>query len=70
MTVYFSGAAVGSALATIAWVRWEWNGVCGLALGFLGLAAVRHVTGRRDGSVGGRPIEANDSVEMEPFLEA
>ena len=32
MTVYFAGAAVGSALATMAWRRWGWNGVCGLAL--------------------------------------
>ena len=29
MTVYFAGAAVGSALSTIAWERWKWNGVCG-----------------------------------------
>ncbi len=70
MTVYFSGAAVGSALATVAWVRWEWNGVCGLAIGFLGLATVRHLTGRRDGTVGGRQVPGETSVEMEPFLEA
>src|SRR5271169_6433706 len=48
MTVYFSGAAVGSALATIAWVRWGWNGVCGLALSFIALAGIRHATGNRD----------------------
>ncbi len=47
MTVYFSGAAVGSALATIAWVHWRWNGVCCLALGLIGLAAIRHQTGCR-----------------------
>jgi predicted MFS family arabinose efflux permease len=47
MTVYFTGAAVGSALATIAWVHWQWNGVCLLALGLIGLAGVRHATGRR-----------------------
>jgi predicted MFS family arabinose efflux permease len=71
MTVYFSGAAVGSALATMAWVRWEWNGVCGLAIGFLGLAMVRHLTGRRDGASGGRLIGGNaKSAESEPFLEA
>jgi predicted MFS family arabinose efflux permease len=45
MTVYFSGAAAGSALSTIAWVHWKWNGVCGLALGLVALAALRHVTG-------------------------
>jgi predicted MFS family arabinose efflux permease len=47
MTVYFSGAAIGSALATIAWVHWRWNGVCLLALGLMGLAATRHITGCR-----------------------
>lgn len=47
MTLYFTGAAAGSALSTIAWVHWKWNGVCGLALGLIGLAALRHFTGRR-----------------------
>lgn len=47
MTVYFSGAAAGSALSTIAWVHWKWNGVCGLALTLIGLAGLRHATGRR-----------------------
>lgn len=55
MTTYFSGAATGSALATAAWVHWQWNGVCGLAIGFIGLATLRHLTGRRDGAEGGRP---------------
>jgi MFS family permease len=45
MTVYFTGAAAGSALATIAWVHWRWNGVCLLALGLIGLAAIAHATG-------------------------
>src|ERR1700721_2202272 len=31
MTIYFSGAAIGSALSMVAWGRWKWNGVCGLA---------------------------------------
>jgi predicted MFS family arabinose efflux permease len=48
MTIYFTGAAVGSALATVAWVHWKWNGVCGLAMGFIALAALRHITGRPD----------------------
>ena len=48
MTVFFTGAAIGSALATVAWVHWRWNGVCGLALGLIGLAGIRHATGRRD----------------------
>jgi predicted MFS family arabinose efflux permease len=47
MTVYFSGAAVGSALATIAWTHWHWNGVSCLALGLISLAALRHATGKR-----------------------
>ena len=47
MTVYFLGAAVGSALATIAWVHWAWNGVCALQLGFLALAAIWHAIGKR-----------------------
>ena len=45
MTVFFTGAAIGSALATVAWVHWRWNGVCGLALGLIGLAGIRHATG-------------------------
>jgi predicted MFS family arabinose efflux permease len=60
MTVYFTGAAAGSALATIAWVHWRWNGVCLLALGLIGLAAVRHTTGRRGGDHNDRvsaPVE-------------
>jgi MFS family permease len=48
MTVYFTGAAAGSALATIAWVHWRWNGVCCLALGWIALAAIYHATGHRD----------------------
>ena len=52
MTVYFAGAAAGSALATMAWARWRWNGVCGLEMVLVALAAGRHATGRRD--AGGR----------------
>ena len=54
MTIYFTGAAVGSALATIAWVHWQWNGVCGLAMVFIAMATLRHITGRRDGAPGGQ----------------
>jgi predicted MFS family arabinose efflux permease len=46
MTVYFTGAAIGSALATMAWVRWEWNGVCAFAIGVIALAGLRHSVGR------------------------
>ncbi|HZY61208.1 MAG TPA: MFS transporter [Edaphobacter sp.] len=49
MTVYFTGAAVGSALATIAWSHWHWNGVCVLALILIGLAFLRHAAGRKGG---------------------
>ena len=47
MTVYFTGAAVGSALATMAWAHWQWNGVCCLAIGFIALAGLRHAIGSR-----------------------
>ena len=47
MTVYFTGAATGSALATMAWVRWQWNGVCGLAIGLMLFAGLRHAMGCR-----------------------
>jgi predicted MFS family arabinose efflux permease len=50
MTTYFSGAAAGSALATVAWSRWKWNGVCGQALILIALAAVWHAMGIRGGS--------------------
>ena len=35
MVVYFTGAAVGSWLSSLAWAHWGWNGVCLLALGFM-----------------------------------
>ncbi len=47
MTTYFSGAAIGSALSTVAWEHWRWNGVCVLALLFISLAALRHAAGSR-----------------------
>ena len=64
MTVYFSGAAVGSALATIAWVHWGWNGVCCLALGFIALAGVRHATGHRGAG------DHNQAVAEDALMEA
>jgi predicted MFS family arabinose efflux permease len=63
MTVYFSGAAAGSALATIAWVHWQWNGVCVLALGLIGVAALWHVTGHR--GVGDHCKVTREDVLME-----
>jgi len=47
MTVYFAGGALGSTLSTVAWERWQWNGVCVLALGLIGLAALGHAMGTR-----------------------
>jgi predicted MFS family arabinose efflux permease len=47
MTIYFCGAGVGSALSTLAWARWRWDGVCGLALGLISLALLRHALGKR-----------------------
>jgi predicted MFS family arabinose efflux permease len=45
MTLYFVGGALGSALATLAWARWQWDGVCVLELMFIAAAGVRHITG-------------------------
>jgi predicted MFS family arabinose efflux permease len=45
MTVYFSGAALGTALSTLAWAMWKWNGVCALALGLIALGGLRHAFG-------------------------
>jgi len=47
MTMYFAGAAGGSALSTVAWERWKWNGVCAVALGLIALAGLRHALGSR-----------------------
>ena len=69
MTVYFTGAAVGSALATVAWSHWRWNGVCGLALLLIGFAVLRHLTGRRGGSADGAGLPGKEmlaSGEMAP----
>jgi predicted MFS family arabinose efflux permease len=63
MTVYFSGAAMGSALATIAWVHWGWNGVCILALGLIALAWTVHALGYR--GAGDRCKVTTEDVFME-----
>jgi polyferredoxin len=62
MTVYFSGAAVGSALATIAWGHWQWNGVCCLAIGFIALAGLRHAAGNRDSGADHQPAAGEEFV--------
>lgn len=45
MTSYFAGGAAGSALASVAWAHWRWNGVCALALSLVALAGLRQATG-------------------------
>jgi predicted MFS family arabinose efflux permease len=63
MTVYFTGAAVGSALATVAWVHWKWNGVSVLALGLIGLAFIRHAMGDKSGNgMEHRPLTIEDEL--------
>ena len=63
MTVYFGGAAVGSALATQAWARWHWNGVCLLALGLIALAGLVHATGTRD-------VPTHKATRQDELMEA
>jgi predicted MFS family arabinose efflux permease len=66
MVIYFAGAALGSWLSSLAWSRWGWNGVSLLALGFMALAALRHVTGIRN-VVRARP---RDEETAKTYLEA
>jgi len=66
MVLYFVGAAVGSWLSTLAWAHWGWNGVCLLALGFMALAALRHITGIRTIA----SPQPTDREVTTPFLEA
>jgi len=67
MVLYFSGAAFGSWLSTVAWAHWGWNGVCSLALAFVGLAALRHITGIKDAT---KVPQQHTSKASEGFLEA
>jgi len=48
MTIYFAGASLGSALATLTWEHVGWNGVCALGMAMIALAALRHLTGSRE----------------------
>lgn len=64
MTVYFTGAAVGSALVTFAWVHWQWNGVCVLALLLLSVAAMVHATGQK-GPCPQEPIPVQEERVLE-----
>jgi len=45
MTMYFIGGGVGSALASLAWTRWQWDGVCGLELCLIAAAGLCHAMG-------------------------
>ncbi len=45
MTIYFVGGAVGSALSSLAWWRFEWTGVCALAILFMLCAGLVHAFG-------------------------
>ncbi len=45
MTMYFVGGASGSALASLAWNRWEWNGVCLLEIALVLAAGLCHAFG-------------------------
>ncbi len=56
MIVFFLGGAFGSALSTMAWSRWQWNGVCGWGLLGLALAWLRHSFGAGS-RFGARPSE-------------
>lgn len=66
MTMYFVGGALGSALATLAWSRWQWDGVCVLALLFIAAAGVRHVTGYSRQHP--QPVVHMPASESEPAL--
>jgi predicted MFS family arabinose efflux permease len=66
MVLYFAGAALGSWLSTLAWSRWGWNGVCTLALCFMALAALRHITGIRNPATAQAPAAEAATT----FLEA
>jgi predicted MFS family arabinose efflux permease len=66
MVLYFGGAALGSWLSSLAWSHWGWNGVCLLALGFMALAGLRHVTGIRTSA----RSQSRDPEAATSFLEA
>jgi len=69
MTIYFAGAAIGSALSTVAWDRWQWNGVCTLALGLIFMAGLRHAFGTRTREPF-NPDSRSDHPVLDSVLEA
>ena len=63
MVTYFTGAAISSALSTLAWQHFGVNGICGLAALLIAAAVVRHLTGNR------HPYRRPASVQdLEPTL--
>ncbi len=66
MVLYFAGAALGSWLSTLAWSHFGWNGVCVLALAFMALAGLRHVTGAKDSA----STSPHPSRDANSFIEA
>ena len=73
MTVYFAGAAIGSAVSAAMWARYQWNGVCAMALGFIALAGLRLALGTRERTITAEPLSAEALAEhaaIETVLEA
>jgi len=64
MTMYFAGGAMGSALASWTWSRWQWNGVSALALALVALAGLWHAIGARQSRV----AESNVTAEIADFV--
>jgi len=67
MTIYFSGAAIGSAVSAVVWTHYEWDGVCALALSFVALAGLAHALGRRGAAV---PSLSADEMEERAAIES
>ena len=65
MVMYFAGGAVGSWLSSLAWAHYGWNGVCVLALIFVGLAALRHLTGVKNSAAPGAQHTTTGNALME-----
>ena len=67
MTIYFSGAAIGSAVSAVVWTHYEWDGVCALALSFIALAGLAHALGKRGAAV---PSLSADEMEERAAIES
>ncbi len=63
MVSYFTGAAISSALSTLAWTHFGVNGICALAALLIAAAVLRHAAGDR------KPFRRPASVQdLEPTL--